>query len=167
MRKAFLRNPKFKEIRPNYRRRVFEITLREGRTVSQHVLPFSLFEGMQIGPQNRVASVTIDREINSQGAFFTLEDGSNGSFPADFVLYHCDSSYDWSPINQIRRKLQGKLGRSKLAVQVVADAFRKSSSQVLKLLEEHRSSQYLGEVLRLADLAGYPIALKLKKKPAA
>ena len=56
---------------------------------------------------------------------------------------------------------------SKLAVRVVADAFQRSSSQVLKLLEEHRSSQHLGEVLRLADLAGYHIALRLKKTPAA
>jgi hypothetical protein len=111
--------------------------------------------------------MTIDREINNQGAFFTLENRRQGSFPADLVLYHCDPSYDWSPLNQVRRKLQGKLGASKLAVRVVADAFQRSSSQVLKLLEEHRSSQHLGEVLRLADLAGYHIALRLKKKPAA
>ena len=63
---------------------------------------------------------------------------------------------DWSPLNQVRRKLQGTLGGSKLAVRVVADAVQKSSSQVLKLLEEYRGS-HLGEVLRLADLAGYTV----------
>jgi len=111
--------------------------------------------------------MTIDRKLNDQGAFFTLEDGRKGSFPADVVLYYCDPAYDWSPLNQVRRKLQGKLGKSKLAVRVVADAFQKSSSEVLKLLEEHRGSQHLGEVLRLAELAGYRIGLKLKRKPAA
>ena len=72
-----------------------------------------------------------------------------------------------TPLNQVRRALQGKLGRSKLAARVVGDAFRKSPSQALRLLEEHRGSPHLGAVLQLAETAGYRIGLKLKKKPAA
>lgn len=162
-----MRNPRFKEIKPNYRKKALEVTLREGRKLNRYVLPFSVFDKMDIGPHNRFVSIYIDKEINDQGAFFTLQDGTKGSFPSDLVLYYCDPAYDWSPINQIKRALKGKLGESKLSIRVVADALQTSPSQVVRLLEENRASTQLLQLLRLADLAGYRIEFRLKKKRAA
>ena len=138
-----MRNPRFKEIKPNYRKKALEVTLREGRKLNRYVLPFSVFDGMDIGRQNRFASIYIDKEIDGQGAFFTLEDGTQGSFPADLVLYYCDPSYDWSPINQIKRALRGKLGELKVSIRVVADALQTSPSQVVRLLAKNRASTQL------------------------
>ena len=87
--------------------------------------------------------------------------------PADFVLYVCDPSYDWSPINQLKRALRDRLSRSDLSVRVVADALRTSPSQVVRLLEENRGSRQLLQLLKLADLAGYRVTFALKRKPAA
>src|SRR5437899_964830 len=104
-----MRNPSFKKIEPNYRRRALDITLREGKKLKRYQLPFSVFDRMDIGAHNRFVSISIDSEVNDQAAFFTLEDGTKGSFPADLLLYYFDSTYDWSPINQLKRALKGKI----------------------------------------------------------
>ncbi len=162
-----MRNPAFKEIHPNYRRRVLEIILREGRRTKKYSLPFSAFRKRNIHAKNRFVSISIDRELAGQAASFVLEDGSKEDFPADFVLYHCDPSYDWSPINQLKKALKDRLGKSKLSVRVIADALHTSPSQVVRLLEENKVSKQLVQLFRLAELAGYRIQFNLKKKKAA
>lgn len=162
-----MRNPVFKDIKPNYRKSVLEVTLQEGRKKKKYSLPFAVFRNKKIHSQNRFTSITIDRELGNQAVSFTLEDGSNGDFPADFVLYHCDPTYDWSPINQLKRTLKNSLGASKLSVRVIADALNTSPSQVVRLLQENKGSKQLAQLFRLADLAGYEIEFNLKKKQAA
>ena len=162
-----MRNPKFKEIRPNYRKGLMEVTLLEGRKSARYKLPFSSIGAAKAHAQNRFAKIEIDEELNAQGASFVLEDGTKGSFPSDLVLYYCDPSYDWSPINQLKRSLKSKLGESRLSVRVLADALKTSPAQVVRLLEENRASKQLLQLFKLAELAGYQIEFRLKKKPAA
>ena len=162
-----MRNPVFKEVKPNYRKRVLEITLREGRTTRKYNLPFAVFEDKKIDNKNRFASIAIDRELGDQAASFVLEDGTRGDFPADFVLYHCDPTYDWSPVNQLKKALKDKIGASKLSVRVLADALKTSPSQVVRLLKENKVSKQLLQLFRLAELAGYQVEFNLKKKKAA
>jgi len=162
-----MRNPKFKEINPNYQKNVLEITLREGRKARKYSLPFAVFRDTKISRKNRFSSITIDRELGGQSASFVLEDGSKGDFPADFVLYYCDPTYDWSSINQLKRALKDRLGKSKLSVRVVADALNTSPSQVMRLLQENKISKQIAQLFQLAELAGYQIEFNLKKKRAA
>ena len=162
-----MRNPVFKEIKPHYRKRVLEITLREGRTTRKYNLPFAVFEDKKIHRKNRFVSIAIDRELGNQAASFVLEDGTKGDFPADFVLYHCDPAYDWSPINQLKKTLKDKIGAAKLSVRVLADALKTSPSQVVRLLREDKISKQLLQLFRLAELAGYQVEFNLKKKKAA
>ncbi len=162
-----MRNPKFKEIKPNYQKNVLEITLLEGRKARKYNLPFAVFRDKKISSKNRFSSITIDRELGNQAASFVLEDGSKGDFPADFVLYYCDPSYDWSPMNQLKRALKDQLGKSKLSVRVIADALNTSPSQVMRLLQENRASKQIAQLFQLAELAGYQITFNLKKKKAA
>lgn len=162
-----MRNPKFKEIKPNYRKNAFEIVLQEGRKARRYYLPFAVFRDKEIGTSNRVANVAINRELGGQGASFTLEDGSEGDFPADFVLYYCDPTYDWSPINQLKKVLKDKLNSSKLSMRVLADALNTSPSQVMRLLEENKASKQMMQLFHLAEMAGYQIEFHLKKKAAA
>jgi hypothetical protein len=93
-----MRNPVFKKITPNYRKHVLEVTLREGAKTKKYNLPFSAFGNRKIHSKNRFATIGVDRELGGQAVSFLLEDGTKGDFPADFVLYHCDPTYDWSPI---------------------------------------------------------------------
>lgn len=162
-----MRNPVFQEIKPHYRRRVLEITLREGRTTRKYNLPFAAFEDKKIHTKNRFASIAIDRELGGQAASFVLQDGTRGDFPADFVLYHCDPTYDWSPINQLKKALKNKIGAAKLSVRVLADALNTSPSQVARLLQEDKVSKQLLQLFRLAELAGYQIEFNLRKRKAA
>jgi len=162
-----MRNPVFSRITPNYRKRVLEITLREGAKTKRYNLPFSAFGSKKIDSKNRFVSIGVDRELGSQAATFVLEDGTKGDFPADFVLYHCDPTYDWSPINQLKKALRDKLGASQLSVRVIADAMNTSPSQVVRLLRENKASKQLVQLFRLAELAGYQVEFNLKKKKAA
>ena len=157
-------DPQFEQIKPNYRKKAFEVRLREGKKRSNYLLPFSALEGLHVGSRNRVAKVVIDQEAEGQGVFLTLEDGQKTDFSSDFVLYHCDATYDWGPLNQLERVLKGTFGEHKFSAQVLADALRKSPSQVVRLLEENRNSQRLPEIFQLADAAGYLIEFRVKKK---
>lgn len=162
-----MRNPVFKKIQPNYRKNVFEIILQERRKTVKYHLPFAVFGDKGIGVRNRVVSIAIDHELGGQGAVLTLEDGSKCDFPADFVLYHCDPTYDWSPLNQLKKALKDKLGASRLSVRTLADALNTSPSQVVRLLEENKASKQLIQLFRLAELVGYHIEFHLKKRVAA
>lgn len=162
-----MRNPIFKKITPNYRKRILEITLKEGSKIKKYNLPLSVFASKKIDSKNRFVSIELDRELGSQAASFVLEDGTKGDFPADFVLYHCDPTYDWSPINQLKTALRDKLAASQLSVRVIADALNTSPSQVVRLLEENKVSKQLVQLFQLADLAGYKVEFNLKKKKAA
>jgi hypothetical protein len=162
-----MRNPVFKIIKPNYRKRVLEVTLREGATTKKYSLPFSVFGSTKINSKNRFTSIGVDRELGGQAVSFVLADGTKGDFPADFVLYHCDPTYDWSPINQLKKALKDKLGASQLSIRVIADALNTSPSQVVRLLQEDKVSKQLVQIFRLAELAGYQVEFNLKKKKAA
>ena len=162
-----MRNPKFKEVKPNYRKSVLDITLLEGRKVKKYSLPFAVFRDKRISSKNRFISITIDRELDDQAVSFVLEDGSKGDFPADFVLYYCDPSYHWSPINQLKRALKDKLSSDRLSLRVLADAMNTSPSQVVRLLQENKASKQIVQLFHLAELAGYQIEFSLKKKRAA
>ncbi len=162
-----MRNPKFKEIKPNYRKNVLEITLQERKKTKSYTLPFTVFKNVKISGKNRFASITIDRELGGQAASFVLEDGSKSDFPADFVLYYCDPTYHWSPVNQLKRALKDKISTSRLSVRVIADALDTSPSQVVRLLQENKVSKQIVQLFRLAELAGYQIEFSLKKKKAA
>jgi len=162
-----MRNPKFQEILPNYRKRVLEITLLEGRRKSRYQLPFAVFNGRRIGAANRFKDLIIDQTLRAHAVRFTLEDGSMGDFPADFVLYHCDPTYDWSPLNQLKRALRGELSASGLSIRVIADAIKTSPAQVIRLLKDNQGARQLTQLFQIAELAGCRIELKLKKKGVA
>jgi hypothetical protein len=162
-----MRNPTFKAIRPNYRKNVLDITLQEGRKVTRYTLPFAAIKATRVSARNRFVSIDIDEELGRQGATFVTADGTRGGLPADFVLYYCDPTYDWSPVNQLKRALREKLYAAKLSVRVLADALDTSPSQVVRLLEENRGSKQLLQLLKLAELAGYQVTFTLKRKPAA
>ena len=162
-----MRNPKFKAIKPNYRKGVLEVTLQEGRKLTRYNLPFAAFKGTRASSKNRFVSIDIDEELGRQGATFLMADGTRGDLPADFGLYCCDPTYDWAPVNQPKRVLRDKLDASRLSVRVLAEALKTSPSQVVRLLEENRGSKQLLQLLKLAELAGYRITFTLKRKPAA
>lgn len=162
-----MRNAKFKKIEPNYRKRVLEITLSEGGKLSKYKLPFSSLNGPRISAQNRFRSILIEKELAEQGVSYVLQDGSKGDFPSDYVLYYCDPTYDWSPLNQLKRALKGKMKLSELSVRTVADALKTSPSQVMRLLKENQASKQFQQLSDLAELAGYQIEFTLKKKKVA
>ncbi len=141
--------------------------LREGKTLARYNLPFAVFAGMKIGPLNRFASIRIDRNLAEQGATFTLQDGTRGDFPADFVLYYADPTYQWSPINQLKGELKGRISDARLSFRVLADALNTSPAQVVRLLQKNRASKQILQLTKLAQIAGYDLEIKLKKRTAA
>src|SRR5437762_2844503 len=72
-RECSMRNPKFQEIRPNYRKSLLEITLREGRRSVHYTLPFSSVGAAKANRQNRFARI--------KTAFTTFQVGGIGRLP--------------------------------------------------------------------------------------
>ncbi len=159
-----MRNPIFKQIKPNYRKKGFEITLKEGKHLNDYLLPFTVFKEHSIGTQNRVVNIKVEKDLGLQGASIELENGSSFDFPTDLVLYHCDPSYDWAPINQLKKVLRDELAVQQLSLRVIAAALQTSPTQVSRLLEENKASKQLLQLLQLAELAGYSVEFRLKEK---
>jgi hypothetical protein len=122
---------------------------------------------MKIGPKNRFDSITIEADLGGQAAAFVLQDGTRGDFSADLVLYYLDPAYQWSPINQLKRALKSRISNSKLSFRVMADALNTSPAQVVRLLQENRASKQFLQLTKLAQIAGYDIEIRLKKRTAA
>lgn len=161
-----MRNPIFKQIKPNYKKHALEITLTEGQKNKHYLLPFAIFRNKKISTKNRFTSLEIDRELGGQGVFFTLQDGTKGSFPADFVLYYCDPSYDWSPLSQLKKGIKEKIKKTSISLRVLADALHTSPSQVMRLLNISHTPKQLSQLFHLIELAGYQVEFHLKKKAA-
>ena len=161
-----MRNPKIKSIKPNYKKKVLEVVLQEKRKSSKYYLPFAVLRHHNISAKNKFKNISIDSELGSQAASFTLQDGTQGDFPADLVLYYCDPTYDWSPLNQIKKAIKNKLKATHLSLRVLADVLNTSPAQVMRLLQENRASKQLAQLFQLAELADYRIEFHLKKKAA-
>lgn len=162
-----MRNPRFKKIIPNYKKKVLEVSLLEGKKARNFRLPFSAFGDKKISSKNRFVSISIEKELGRQGASFVLQDGSKGDFPADLVLYYCDPKYEWSPFNQLKRAIHDKLKKSGISLRVLADLLRTSPSQVIRLLDRDVLSKQVLQLFRMAEIAGYQVRFHLKKKMAA
>src|SRR5438552_8715079 len=150
-----MKDLKFSRVKPNYRKNSFEIALGAGKQKKNYTLPFALVDPSP-SVRNPVTSLAIDKELRSTVVQFALQNGTVGEFPSDFVLYHCEPDYDWSPVTQIHRRLNGKL-KSKLSTRVVEDAFRMYPSETLRLLEGNATSRFFPDIVRLAKRAGYLI----------
>ena len=74
-----MRNPKFKKIKPNYRKNVLEIKLRDGKKIKSYSLPFAVFRDVKISSRNRFTSITIDRELGNQAVSFASKMDLKGS----------------------------------------------------------------------------------------
>ncbi len=159
-----MRNPKFKKIRPNYRKKALEIVLQEKGKAKSYLLPFIVFGNKKIGLENRFTEIEIDKSLSSLAARFILEDGTRGDFPSDLVLYYCDPSYHWSPLNQIKQAIVGKVKKMSVSLRVMADALHTSPAQVRRLLNDQNLSKQWIQLFHLAGLAGYEIQFQLKKK---
>ena len=162
-----MRNPKIKKIVPNYKKNVLHMTVQEGAKSRVYHLPFSAFRDKKIGVRNKFVSIDIDKDLGSQSASFILQDGSKGDFPADLALYYGDPSYQWSPLNQLKRVVRDKIRQSKISFRVLADILKTSPSQVMRLLDEETASKQVSQLFRIAEVAGYQVEFHLKKRLAA
>jgi hypothetical protein len=160
-----MRNPVFKSIEPNYKRKTLEIGLQEGRKTRRFSLPFAALPHA-IDTQNRFRRLEVDPDTANMGVEYELEDGSTGSFPSDFVLYYCDPAYDWSPLNQLKRALRQELQSNALSVRVIADALQTSPSQISRLLEEENVPKQFRQLVQLAYLVGKDVEIRLRERPA-
>lgn len=162
-----MRNPKIKFIKPNYKKRVLEIILTEKNSSKKYYLPFAIFRQHHISTKNKFKKIDISPELNCQGASFILEDDSEGDFSADLVLYYCDPTYDWSPLNQIRKTIREKLKSSHLSFRVLAEILNTSPAQIIRLLRKKTTTKELAQLIQLAELIDYELDIRLKKKSAA
>ena len=48
-----MRNPRFKALKPNYRKKVLEVVLQEGKKMTRYSLPFAVISGKNISAKNR------------------------------------------------------------------------------------------------------------------
>ena len=151
---------------PNYRKKVLVICLQTGRNKKEYNLPFSAFKGMQIGVKNPFIKISIEKDLASQSASFILKNGKKGDFHADFVLYHCEPDYDWSPINQLKKTLKDRLNEANISIRLLAKALNTSPSQVERLLEVGKTSKQLLQLSKAAEIAGFHLDFTLKERRA-
>lgn len=153
----------FESIKPDYDRNCFDVVLRIGRKKMRYAMAFSCFKKIAISSDNKVVKLKIDATIRKRGAFITLADGSKTDFPSDYVLYHCEPKYEWSPLNQIKKFLKDEKYPHGLALEVVEDALKTAPLQVARFLKTAPSSERWRKLGRLVRQAGYAWDVRLRK----
>lgn len=157
----------FQSVTPNYHRHALDITLHKGTHKKHYQMPFSVFKPLVISAKNRIKTLKILSELGHHAVEFELENGKGGDFPTDLVLYHCEPDYEWAPLNQIKMALQEKLKGSRISLRVMADALKTSPTQVMRLLQKDYLSKQWQQLSKLAQMVGYEIEIKLKKRARA
>lgn len=142
---------KITSIRPNNRRRAFELETEAG----PHAFPYAL---LRVRPDaaNRVAEVFPDPELGGEGFTYRLENGEEDTIHLDAVLeYNRDPTYLRDLLlHRLTVEAQRAAAASDLGKREITRALGTSASQLYRLLDPTNHSKSVGQMLALLHVLG-------------
>ena len=147
----------------NNRRRAFEVTFSDGRTLP---LPYARLEQPPTR-ENRVAEVYSDPELGHQGVTYVLEDGTEESVPVDAVLdYNRDPGYVRDMLlYRLTLEARRRMESTPLSHREVIRRLGTSPAQLYRLLDPSHRGKTLDRMVELLAVLGYDVRLEIE--PAA
>jgi len=148
-------------VRPNNRKRVFEVETRR----STLVFPYSRAEPTpsSAAPVNEVF---VDAELGREAFTYLLASGAEGTVHVDAVLeYNQDPHYMADlALYQLTTEARSKFDASPLSAREVARRLATSPSQLYRLLDPINYSKSVRQLLSLLYVLGYEIEVGVKDR---
>ncbi len=156
---------KIKSIRPNNRRKAFEVETGAG----MYQFPYAMLR-LPPAPENRITEVFPDAELGGEGFTYRLEDGTEDSIHLDAVLeYNRDPAYLKDLLlHRLTVEARKAAAASDLGKREITRALGTSASQLYRLLDPTNHSKSVGQMLALLHILGrdVDVVVSPRRRPA-
>jgi hypothetical protein len=150
---------------PNNRRKAFEVTLSDGRTLDYPYARLSV----QPGRSRRLDQVFVDAELGNEAFTYRLSSGEENSIHVEQVLeYNSDPDYLKDMVlYELTLEAQQRVARSALSKREIIRRLGTSATQFYRLLDQTNYSKSIGQLLALLEVLDCEVELIVRDKPGA
>lgn len=154
---------KIEAVKPNNRKKAFEVTLADGRTL---IYPYARLRApLQSG--ERIAVVDVDSELADEALTYRGSQGSEGSVHVEQVLeYNSDPGYLRElAIYELTLEAQKRVEGSRLSKREIIRRLGTSAAQFYRLLDQTNYSKSIGQLLSLLEILNCDVEFLVRDKP--
>jgi hypothetical protein len=148
---------------PNNRRKAFEVTLSDGRTLDYPYAKLSV----QPERSRRLEEVFVDAELGKEAFTFRLTSGEEESVHVEQVLeYNSDPDYlkDMA-LYELTLEALERVERSQLSKREIIRRLGTSATQFYRLLDQTNYSKSIGQLLALLEVLDCEVEFIVRDKP--
>ena len=155
---------KIRSVKPNNRRKVFEVTTSSGKRL---VFPFARLEGPPTA-EDSLVKVFVDKEIGSEGFTYVLQSGREGTVHIEHVLeYNQDPDYLRDVLlYRLTLEAQKRIAATSLAKREMVRRLGTSPPQLYRLLDQTNYRKTVDQMLRLLQVLDCDVQLVVRTKSA-
>jgi hypothetical protein len=154
---------KISGVKPNNRRKAFEITA--GRRT--HVFPYAKLD-VRPTAANKVVDAYVDKELGGEAFSYSLESGEEGTVHLDQVLeYNQDPAHMRDLLlYKLTLEAQRRVARSALSRRELIRRLRTSPAQFYRLLDQTNYKKSIDQLLHLLRILDCDIDLIVRERAA-
>lgn len=149
-------------VRPNSRKRAFEVQLRRG------MLPFP-YAKADPSPtaDDPVREAFVDPELGREGFTYRLSSGAEGTIHVDSVLEHNEDPTYLADLvlYRLTTAARERFEASPLSAREIARLLGTSPAQLYRLLDPANYSKSLRQLIALLAVLGYEVEIEVKERP--
>ena len=156
---------KIRSVTLNNRKREFLITTYSG---TAYAYPYAKCDPAP-APEDRVETVSVDRELGREAVTFTLESGREGSVHIEQVLeFHQDPRYLAEVLTyKLTVEALERIEASGLSRRRIAEQLNTSVPQLYRLLDTTNTRKSLNQMVALLHVLDCDVELSVKDRDAA
>jgi len=155
---------KIREVVANNRRKVFEVTLTDGRKLDY---PYAKLR-LKPDRSRRIAEVFVDPELAKEAFSYRLTSGDEDSVHVEQVLeYNSDPDYlkDLA-LYELTLEAQERVERSDLSKREIIRRLGTSAAQFYRLLDPTNYTKSIGQLLALLEVLDCEVEFVVRDKPS-
>ena len=156
---------KIRSVKSNSRKHEFSVVTYGG---VEYSFPYSKADPSPTS-DNRVAGVSVDKELGKEAVTYVLESGKEGSIHIEQVLeYHEDPKYLADLLTyKLSLEAQKCIENSQLSRRQMAKRLKTSVPQLYRLLDPSNTSKSMSQLVALLHILDCDVDLVVKKRSAA
>ena len=154
---------KIKQVRPNNRRKAFEVVTRR----QTYLFPYAKL-AVQPSAAARIADLVVDKDLGNESLTYRLESGGEGTVHIDHIL-----EYNRDPrvlrdllLYKLTLEAQQRVAASPLGKRELIRRLSTSATQFYRLLDQTNYKKPVGQMLSLLAILDCEVDLVVREKAA-
>ncbi|MFQ5744873.1 MAG: hypothetical protein ACE5HV_14980 [Acidobacteriota bacterium] len=156
---------KVREVVPNNRKKVFEVTVSDGRTLDY---PYAKLR-LRPDRSRRIAAVFVDSELGNEAFTYRLSSGEEDSIHIEQVLeYNSDPNYLRElALYELTLEARERVEQSALSKRQIIRRLGTSAAQFYRLLDQTNYTKSIGQLLALLEVLDCEVEFVVRDKPSS